>query len=159
MKIISIDPGYERLGIAVLEKNRGEKESWIYSETFQTSKDDEFVDRLHQLGVRFDEVIAEHQPEALAIEKLFFNNNQKTATNVSETRGAIIFIAKRAGLEVYEYTPLQIKVAVAGHGRADKKAVIEMTKKLIKVPEGKRYDDEYDAIACGLTCFAYEKGL
>lgn len=155
MRIIAIDPGYERLGIAIVEKEAGGKEQLLFSETFQTSAKDEFIDRLHQLGARVSDLVDEHAPTHLAIEKLFFNTNQKTATNVSETRGALIYIARQAGLEVAEFTPLQIKTAVAGHGRADKKAVIDMTQKLISIPEGKRHDDEYDAIACGLTFFAY----
>lgn len=155
MKVLAIDPGYERLGIAILEKEPRGRENLLYSETFQTSAKDEFIDRMFQLGQRVEELVETYQPDCLAIEKLFFNTNQKTATNVSETRGTIIYLAKKAGMEVYEYTPLQIKTAVAGHGRADKKAVLDMTKKLIDIPEGKRYDDEYDAIACGLTFFAY----
>lgn len=158
MRIIAIDPGYERLGIAILDKKAGGKEILIMSETFQTSAQDKFIDRVHQLGQHVEDIIAEYKPEHLSIENLFFANNAKTATNVAETRGVIIFVSKQAGLDVTEFTPLQIKAAVGGHGRADKKSVIDMTKKLIKIPEGKRYDDEYDAIACGLTFFAYHKG-
>lgn len=156
MKIIAIDPGYERLGIAVIEKTfKTGKEELLFSETFKTLPTDEFVDRLHQLGTRVEQLVVKHKPSALAIENLFLSNNQKTAMRVSETRGALLYIAKKHNLDVVEFTPLQIKTAVGGHGKADKKSVIDMTKKLIKIPAGKRLDDEYDAIACGLTFFAY----
>ncbi len=157
MKVISIDPGYERLGIAVISKDFKGKEELIFSETFKTSPADEFTERLLQLGNRLDQLIIKYNPDAFAIENLFMSNNQKTAMNVSEARGALLYVAKKHNLEIAEFTPLQIKTAVAGHGRADKKAVIDMTQKLIKIPKGKRHDDEYDAIACGLTFFAYYK--
>jgi crossover junction endodeoxyribonuclease RuvC len=158
MKIISIDPGYERLGIAIIEKNSaGEK--LIFSETFKTSKELDFKERLFLLGKRIEELINEFGPKILAIEKLFFNTNQKTATNVAESRGAIIFLAKKAGLEVFEYTPLEIKVAITGHGRADKKQVIFMTKQLIEIEKDIDHDDEYDAIAIGLTFLAYNQKI
>ena len=73
---------------------------------------------------------------------------------VSEARGAIIYEAMRNGLSVYEYTPLQIKIAVTGYGRSSKTQIIEMTKRLVEIPDKKTHDDEYDAIAVGLTCFA-----
>jgi len=156
MRILAIDPGYERLGIAILEKDRKTgKETWIYSETFRTHPGDEFVDRLQAIGSHITHIIDLYQPVMMAIENLFLSNNQKTAMRVSETRGALLLLAKQGGLEVHEFTPLQIKTAVGGHGRADKKSVIAMTQKLIAIPDAKRLDDEYDAIACGLTFFAY----
>ena len=159
MKILSIDPGYERLGIAILEKETGEKEKYIYSETFKTSSDLEFTERLFVLGKRIEEIISQYNPKVLSIEKLFFNTNQKTATNVSEARGAIIFLALKSKMKIFEYTPLEIKVAIAGHGRADKKQVIFMTKQLIDIKKEIKYDDEYDAIAVGLTFFAYNQKI
>lgn len=158
MRIISIDPGYERLGISILEKEVGQPEKLIHSETFQTSAKKDFLDRLFEIGQRMEEVLTEFDPEYLAIERLFFNNNQKTATNVSEVRGVLIYLAQRHGAKIKEFTPLEIKVAVAGHGRADKKQVILMTQKLIKIENEIKYDDEYDAIACGLTFFAHYRG-
>ncbi len=157
MKILSIDPGYERVGIAVLEK--ADKEKLVYSDCFKTSKEFSFIERLELIGQEVERVIEEYKPEALAIEKLFFNTNQKTATNVSEVRGALIYIALKNKLKVFEYTPLQIKVAVAGDGHGDKTQVITMLKNLIKIEKQIKYDDEYDAIAVGLTCFASERNL
>ncbi len=155
MKIIGIDPGYERLGIAVLEKNKGEKkERVIYSDCFKTSAKIPFAERLHMLGKEVESVIEKYQPDGLAIETLFFTNNQKTAMNVAEVRGAILYLAKCAELSIQEFTPLQIKVAVAGHGQGDKRAVTDMVTKLVVIEKEIKHDDEYDAIAIALTGFA-----
>lgn len=160
MKILSIDPGYERLGISILEKNRkGSVEKYIYSETFQTKKELEFNRRLLLIGERIDMIIKKYNPEFLIIEKLFFNTNQKTATKVAEVRGVIIYLSLKNKMKVCQYTPLEIKMALTGNGRSDKKQVIFMTKKLIKIKKEIKFDDEYDAIATGLTFFAYEKNI
>lgn len=159
MKVMSIDPGYERLGISILEKEKGKKEICLYSETFKTSAKLEFKERLLLIGLKIEGVIKKYSPNYLAIEKVFFNSNQKTATNVSEVRGVIIFLSLKNKLKVYEYTPLEIKLAVGGHGRADKKQVIFMTKQLIEIKKDIKYDDEYDAIATGLTFFAYNQKI
>lgn len=155
MKVLAIDPGYDRLGIAVVEKENEEK--LIFSETFSTDKKLDFIERLFLVSSEVEKIIKRYQPEYFAIEKLFFNTNQKTATNVSEVRGALIFVALKAGLKVFEYTPLQIKTAVTGYGRADKKQMITMLEKLIKIEKEIKHDDEYDAIACALTFFASER--
>ena len=159
MRVLAIDPGYERVGIAVLDKSyeRGadRKEQWVHSETFKTSPKDEINARLFEVGARIKELSAEYEPDVLAIENLFFANNAKTVMAVSQARGIIMYAAHECGLNIAEFTPLQIKAAVAGDGRADKKSVIAMTTKLVAIPDGKRLDDEYDAIACGLTFFAH----
>ncbi len=155
MKIISIDPGYERLGIAIIEKVAGGKEIVIHSECFKTLAKDLHHVRLGQIHDHIDKIIAEFKPEALSIEKLFFNTNQKTATKVSEARGVIIGMCASRGLGVYEFTPLQIKVSVTGNGRSDKSQVVKMIPLLVKIDRPIKHDDEYDAIACGLTYFAY----
>lgn len=155
MIIIGIDPGYERLGIAVLEKNRGDKkEKVLYSDCFKTSSKIPFQDRLLLLGNEFERLINLYKPEGLAIESLFFTNNQKTAMNVAEVRGALLYQAKKMNLSVQEFTPLQIKIAVAGYGQADKKQVTDMVTRLVLIEKEIRHDDEYDAIAIALTGFA-----
>jgi len=93
----------------------------------------------------------------MAIENLFFNSNQKTALKVSEARGIIMYQALSGGLKVFEYTPLQIKIAITGYGRGDKKQVTDMLHHLIKIDKKIKYDDEYDAIAVGLTHLASHK--
>ncbi|MBI4117989.1 MAG: crossover junction endodeoxyribonuclease RuvC [Parcubacteria group bacterium] len=157
MRIIAIDPGFERVGVAVLEKSAG-KEVLIFSDCIRTNPKDVFEERLRVIGTAFGKLVETYAPEVLAIETLLFNTNQKTAMKVAEGRGTIVFKAKEAGLHVEEYTPLQIKVAITGWGRAPKEQVTLMVKQLLRVPEKKgRLDDEYDAIAVGLTHFATEK--
>ncbi|MEK7538727.1 MAG: crossover junction endodeoxyribonuclease RuvC [Patescibacteria group bacterium] len=153
MRIIAIDPGYERLGIAVLEKYK--KEELVFSTCFKTSKTLPFVERLELVGREVARVIAEYEPKELAIENLFMDNNQKTAMRVAEVRGAILYQARLSGLAIAEYTPLQIKVATTGYGKATKEQVMSMVRRLITGAEKKFQDDEMDAIAIGLTHFAY----
>ena len=157
MRILAIDPGYERVGIAILEKVSGEKDALIYSNCFKTKASKPFHERLSDIGEELEEVIQTHKPQALAIEKLYLSTNQKTAMNVSEARGVIIYIASQNGLAIYEYTPPQIKVAVTGYGKASKEMIMNMVPKLITLPSQITSDDEMDALAIGLTCFACEK--
>ena len=133
MIILGIDPGYDRVGIAVVEKNEKTKETLIHSECFQTSSKDDFYTRLGQVGTRVAAVISEYSPDALAIESLFITKNQKTAMRVSEARGVIAYEAVRKNIPIYEYTPLQIKIAVTGHGGSDKTQVTKMIPLLIKM--------------------------
>ncbi len=155
MIIIGIDPGYERVGIAVLEKNLGDrKETLLYSRCFKTSSKLPLPERLCFIGDEVSSVIKKWKPEKLAIEKLYFENNQKTAMGVSEARGAIIYVSASAGLDILEYTPLQIKSAVTGYGKASKADVHTMVSRLITLPKDIKQDDEIDAIAVAITGFA-----
>ncbi len=156
MRIIAIDPGYERMGVAILEKT-GAKESLIFSECFKTSPKLAHAERLRLVGEEITRLIREYEAEEMAIETLFFEKNQKTAMKVSESRGVMLFAAASAGIPVAEFTPMQIKVAVTGYGKSDKSQVTEMVKRLIRIDRAIQYDDEYDAIAIGLTCFATKK--
>ncbi len=156
MRILGIDPGVERVGIAVIDKVAG-KEAYVFSECFKTSAKLSHAERLALIGAETARVIAEHAPEALAIEKLFFEKNTTTAMFVAEARGVIMYECARQGLKVYEYTPMEIKVAVTGYGKSDKTAIMQMVPRLIKLPVRKMIDDEVDAIACTLTCFAHER--
>jgi crossover junction endodeoxyribonuclease RuvC len=157
MRIISIDPGYERLGIAILEKHQGGKEECLFSKCFQTSKTLTHANRLSLIAEEMKSVILKWNPENLAIETLFLATNHKTAMFVSEARGVILSECARNGLEVFEYSPPQIKLAVCGNGKADKKSIAKMVPLLIKTPKTIKMDDEFDAIAIGLTFFAIEK--
>lgn len=155
MIILGIDPGYERVGIAVLEKVPGERrEQILYSACFKTNKKDMLPNRILLVGKEIERIIDEFSPTRLSIEKLYFENNQKTAMGVSEARGAIIYAAMSHGLEISEFTPLQIKSAVAGYGRAEKRDVHVMVSKLVDLPKTTTQDDEIDAIAIALTAFA-----
>lgn len=159
MRMISIDPGYERVGIAIIEKSPNletgfPSERLVYSECFKTSKDLSIPERLFLIGQEVDSLIKKYKAEAMAIETLFFTTNKKTVMGVSEARGVIMYQALLNKIPVFEYTPLQIKIAVTGYGRGDKKQVIDMVHQLIKVEKIIKYDDEYDAIAVGLTHLA-----
>lgn len=160
MKILGIDPGYERVGIAVLEKNPGDrKENILYSSCFKTSAKLDLPERLLLIGREIENVIKKYSPAKMAIEKLYFEKNQKTAMGVSEARGTIIYAGKNLGLGILEYTPLQIKNAVTGYGKADKSQVHSMVSKLITLPKEVKQDDEIDAIAVAITGFASVKSL
>ena len=152
IRVIGVDPGYERLGVAIVERV-GNKEILLYSTCLQTPKG-EFADRLLQLGQAFARLLATWSPQVCAIEKLFFSTNQKTALGVAEVKGMLSYLARAQNIEYREYTPLQVKVAVTSYGKADKKQVIDMVHRLVRIEKEIRHDDEYDAIAIALTCIA-----
>ena len=156
MKVLAIDPGYGRCGVAVVEKING-KDSLIYSECIETSAKDEFGDRLAAVADGCARLMKLHAPDCVAMEKLYFSNNQKTAMRVAEVRGALLNTAALHGLIVAEYTPGQIKSAAAGWGGADKRAVAQMVRLLLKIEKQIKYDDEYDAIAIGITHLAMSR--
>lgn len=167
MRILGVDPGFERLGIAILEKNEGRKpfdktqgkERVIFSECFKTSSKLEFAERLNLIGKRVTEIIGKYQPEVLAIETLFLNTNQKTVMRVSEARGVVIYESAQAGLKIFDCSPPQIKMATTGYGHSDKIQINKMVKMLVEIDEKKTSDDELDAIAIALTAFAHLKNF
>lgn len=144
-RTIAVDPGYDRVGIAVFDADM-----LVFSECFVPAKG-EFGTRLLAIATHLRALIREHGPESLAIETLFFSTNQKTAIKVAEARGAIILIAAEAGIEVIEYSPQAVKIAVTGSGNARKEAVVRMVERLVVLPKKRRLDDEYDAIALGIA--------
>lgn len=149
MRIIGIDPGYDRVGIAIIENK-----NLIYSECFSTSPKDSFHKRLKTIGQKTKTIIEEFSPDIMAIESLFITKNQKTAMKVAEARGVISYEACLKNISIYEYSPPQIKVAITGHGGSDKAQIIKMIPLLLKIKAKKALDDEYDAIAIALTCQA-----
>ncbi len=151
MKILGIDPGYDRLGIALIEKLKKGKEILLYSDCLQTSAKDDIYTRFGKIGAEVKKMLQEHKPDALAIETLFITKNQKTAMRVSEVRGIIIYEALNASVPIFEYTPMQIKVAVTSDGNSDKERITRMIPILIEMPKKITRDDEYDAIAVALT--------
>lgn len=154
-RILSIDPGFERIGVAIIDKKQ--KEELVYSNCFKTKVGLPLNERLTLIGKEVGKIIKEYSPSVLAIEKLYITNNQKTAMGVAEARGVIIYEATKNNLAVFEYTPPQIKLAVTGYGKATKDMVMNMVPKLINMSKNTNSDDELDAIAIGLTCFAIEK--
>ena len=156
MRILAIDPGYDRLGIAVLEGNPS-RPSLLWSSCFQPPKGSP-EQRLSLVAGAVTAAIREYSPDALALETLFFGVNKKTVIGVAEARGAILAAAGIASLPVIECSPQQVKVAVTGHGGADKSAVARMIPRLLELPRAsagkRRLDDELDAIAIGITALA-----
>ena len=156
LRVIGIDPGYERIGISVVEKTHT-GEILLFSECVVTNRKDPHHKRLNTLGIAVTEAIHTYKPTRFAIEKLYFNTNQKTALQVAEARGVLLYIASQENLDVFEYSPLQVKTAVTGYGRADKKQMMAMVSRLISIDKKIQFDDEFDAIAIALTCVASEK--
>lgn len=152
-RVLAFDPGYERLGVAVLERE-GSHEKLIYSDCIRTDAKLPFSERLGILGAAAEGLIEKFSPDAIAIEEVYFENNAKTATKVARVAGMLSYISSRFKLPLFEYTPLEVKVAVTGYGKSDKSAVTMMVQKLVIIPSKKRLDDEMDAIAIGITCLA-----
>jgi len=153
MIILGIDPGYGRLGYAVLEK-KDRSEKLLYYSCVNTNPKNKYEERILEITNEIEKTIKKYKPNILAIEKLFFTTNQKTALRVSEIKGIVTFLAIKAGLKVSEYTPLEVKVAVCGYGKASKEQVQRMVNLLVKLERTPKYDDTTDAIALCLTCSA-----
>lgn len=155
MNILAIDPGYDRLGVAIVKKEKGQKEILVYSDCLITDKKESLHERIFSLGSALNHIIKEYKPEVMAIEKLYFSKNQKTALMVAEARGVILYEGMRGGLHIMELSPSDIKIAVTGYGSATKEAIFKMVPKLIALPDKKMLDDEVDAIAIGITAHAH----
>ena len=151
--ILGIDPGYGRVGIAIIKKtNKGE--DLIHSECFETDGKLPHYQRLLLIGEKIKKIIKKHKPDQIAVETLLWSKNKKTALQVAEARGVILLESARNKVILREFNPNQIKLAVTGYGKSDKKQIIFMVEKLVKLQPKKRHDDEYDAIAIALTCSA-----
>jgi len=152
MRILAIDPGYDRLGIAVLEGNAS-RPHLLMSDCIEPPRGPQ-EERLAHIISAIAQVAREHTPQAVAVETLFFSVNKKTALGVAEARGAVLSFAGGAGLPVIECSPQQVKIAVTGYGASDKRAVALMIPRLVALTKKKRLDDELDAIAVGITALA-----
>lgn len=153
MRVLAFDPGFERLGVAVVEKVNG-KEAVVHSECIRTDAKLSFNERLHIIGTAAEALIQKFKPDAMALEEIFFGKNAKTGTQIAEVRGMLTYIGISKSLVVHGYTPLEVKIAITGYGKSDKAAVALMVPRLVSLPPRKRLDDEVDAIAVGLTCLA-----
>ena len=150
MKIIGIDPGYDRSGIAVVERN-GAKDLLLYSFLVQTDKKQPIAERLASLSIQFEQILKDYKPDLVVMEQLFFSKNTTTALGVAEARGVILAAAGRVHLPTKEIGPMQVKQAITGYGKAEKSAVAAMVSRLVALPERKMIDDEMDAIAIALA--------
>jgi crossover junction endodeoxyribonuclease RuvC len=155
VRILGIDPGFDRLGVCILDKENV-KETLIYSTCITTSKKKSFEERLLSIGRELEDIIVKYKPHELAIETLFFTNNQKTVITVAEVRGVCIYLSYKHGVSLHEYSPPQIKLAIAGHGKATKDDIAIMVPKILQQPLLiNSLDDEIDAIAIALTHSAH----
>ena len=150
MLILGIDPGIGRTGWGVIEVQKSKIKAQSYG-CIETFLKDSLEQRLVQLYEEINKIINEHKPDALAIEELFFNTNAKTALIVGQARGVVLLAAAQKNLPVAVYTPLQVKIAVTGYGRAEKGQVEKMIMTLLQISKKPKYDDISDALAVALT--------
>ena len=156
MRVLGIDPGYAIVGWGVVEY-AGNRFAPVDFSAVCTDAGVPFERRLDEVYTGIKEVIERTKPEVLAIEKLFYQHNQTTVIGVAEARGVILLAAAQAGLPIYEYTPMQVKQAVTGYGKAVKKQVQEMTRVLLHLPAVPKPDDIADALAMAIT-FCHTNG-
>jgi len=147
--ILGIDPGVASTGWGIVKKEKSLK-CLDYS-VIRTQPGTEPGERLRLISNELSRVMERYQPDVLAIEKIYFFKNLKTAIPVSQAKGAILLTAARKKIPVWEYTPLQVKLIIAGHGRADKKQVQESLKKMLKLKEAPKPDHAADALAVAAT--------
>lgn len=156
MRILGIDPGYAIIGYGILDFTGGRYQTINYG-AITTSSDMPFTKRLEIIYDELELVIAKTKPQVAAIERLYFQNNQKTAIDVAQARGVIMLALQKSRLPVFEYTPLQIKTALTGYGRAKKPQMMEIVKRHLKLKEVPKPDDTADALAVAL-CHAQSAG-
>ena len=149
MRILGIDPGTGILGFGVIEAEKG-KAVLVDAGVITTEKHQPLEERLEEIYQHLCDLIAENQPKVMVVEKLFFAQNITTAISVSHARGVAILAGRLGGLEIVEYTPLQIKQALTGYGRADKRQMQEMVRVLLGLKEVPKPDDCADALAAAL---------
>lgn len=156
MRILGIDPGYAIVGVGVVDYD-GNRFKTVDYYAVTTDAGTPFDIRLKMIYDGINDTIERYKPDCMAIEKLFFNDNAKTAIDVGQARGVILLCAVNHGLKIGEYTPLQVKQSVVGYGRADKAQVQQMTKALLNLREIPKPDDVADALAIAL-CHGHSSG-
>ncbi len=152
MRILGIDPGTGILGFGIIDVDTRGKAKLVDAGVIRTPANQADSDRLVTIYDELHQIIVEQKPTHMSVEKLFFAQNVTTAMSVSQARGVVLLCGKQHGLELYEYTPLQIKQAVTGYGRADKKQIQEMVRVILGLKEAPKPDDCADALAAALTC-------
>lgn len=153
MRILGIDPGYAIVGYGVIDYS-GSKFSVVGCGAVTTAADKPFPERLKDIYDDLLFIIDKYKPEALSIERLYFNTNTTTAIDVAQARGVIVLAAQTKGIAINEYTPLQVKQSVTGYGRAEKHQVMEMVKSLLSLKAVPKPDDTADALALAV-CHAH----
>jgi crossover junction endodeoxyribonuclease RuvC len=150
-RILGIDPGTGILGFGIIDVDSKNQAVLIDAGVIRTPVKQADSDRLFTIYEELTGIIKELKPDTMAVEKLFFAQNVTTAMSVSQARGVVLLCGKQHGLELFEYTPLQIKQALTGYGRADKKQIQEMVRVILGLKETPKPDDCADAIACAIT--------
>ena len=156
MRILGIDPGYAIVGYGILDFDNVRFKTVNFG-SITTSPDTPFDKRLCEIFDDMNTVLDKFSPDCMSVEKLFFNTNTTTAIDVAEARGVILLAAARKGIPVFEYTPLQVKVAVTGYGRAEKHQVQEMTRNILHLDSIPKPDDTADALAIAI-CHGHTGG-
>jgi len=151
MIILGLDPGYAIVGYGVINYEASNFKVLDY-DAITTEKDEEFVNRLEAVYDGVTYLIEKHRPDAVSVESLFWGTNSKTAILVAQARGVILLAAKKHSIPVYEYTPLQVKSAVTGYGKATKEQIMEMTRLILNLREIPKPDDAADALAVAVCC-------
>ena len=149
MRILGLDPGIAIVGFGLIESNRGSVRMLQYG-AVTTEAGLPLATRLVQIENDMTALIAQLKPDEIAVEELFFSKNITTGIAVAHGRGVILCTAERLGVPIFEYTPMQVKQAVAGYGLADKKQVMDMTKRLLKLKAVPKPDDAADALAIAI---------
>ena len=147
-RVIGVDPGFGRIGVAVLEYTDASHVDILFSDCIETNPRHAHEERIRELSSKFSKIIQDYAPEELAIEKLYFGKNSPTALKVAEARGVILACAP---LQVFEYHPSHIKIALTGYGRAEKSHIKKMIDLILSPTPKTRKDDEYDALAVAYT--------
>lgn len=156
MLVLGIDPGYAIVGYGVV-RYEGNKFTPVKYGAITTPAGMPFVKRLDIIHKEMSELFKNYKIDAMSIEKLFFNTNSTTAIDVAQARGVIVLSAEQNGVEVFEYTPLQVKQSVTGYGRAEKNQIMEMTRMLLNLEKVPKPDDTADALALAI-CHAHCAG-
>ena len=149
MRILGIDPGFATIGFGLITADRGQVHMVTYG-AITTPAGLPLSRRLYQIGTDMEDLIGQLKPDVISIEELFFNTNITTGIAVAHGRGVILYAAEKCGIPLYEYTPSQVKLAVTGYGKAEKRQVMDMTKRLLKLKSVPRPDDAADALALAL---------
>lgn len=156
MKILGIDPGFAIVGYGVIEYN-GVAFNPVSFGAVTTKAGTEFSARLNSIYNDINVLFEKYKPDCISIEKLFFNTNTTTAIEVAEARGVILLAAKQSNIPIFEYTPLQVKQAITGYGKAEKRQVIKMVKNFLSLDKAPKPDDAADALALAI-CHAHSSG-
>lgn len=156
MIILGVDPGFATVGFGVLKYERCRFQTLDFG-AITTPAHEHFPKRLEMIYNDMNYILAKYSPDAMAIEKLFFNTNKKTAVDVAQARGVILLAAQQSGADIFEYTPLQVKQSVVGYGMAEKAQVQEMTRQLLSLSAVPKPDDTADALAMAI-CHAHCSG-